>query len=147
MAFELQPEQAASVEEPIVIYEPLRTHRDVPACIHAGLAGIEHLTVPEIYPPPSMVPGLGPELDYFGFDSGVAEFAGPSHSPCEVVPGPLNLHLGAGELDSHGGRKDTPTEPSPLSDPDVSRLQVLAGESMGSLLSGDSVTGSETHQE
>jgi hypothetical protein len=147
MAFELQPELTGSVEEPIVIYEPLRTHRDVPAWIHAGLAGIEHLIAPESYPPSSLVPSLDPELDYLGFASGVAEFAGPSHSPGEVVPDPLNLHPGARELDSHEGRKDAPTEPSPLSDPDVSRYQVLGGESMGSLLSGDSLTGSETHQE
>jgi len=108
---------------------------------------MEHLSGTESYIPFSMTPTLGSELDYFGLNSGVSEYAVPSHSPDEVVPDSLDLHLGTGELDSHVGRKDASTEPSSLSDPETSNFQELGGESMGSLLSGDSLTGSETHQE
>jgi len=148
MALEPQPdERTGSIEDPIDTYEPPRTHCDVPAWISAELDGIEQLTAPESYLHSSLVPDLGPQLDYLGFDSGIEEFAAPSLSPGEVVPDPLNLHLGPGEFDSHDGHKDAPTESSQLSDLEVSRFQVLGGESMGSLLSGDSPTGSATHHE
>ena len=146
MTFGRQPEQNESAGEPTFIYEPSRTLCNVPSWMfYAGLAGMEHLSTPESYPHLSLTHTIGPGLDCFGFGPDVSEFAGPSHSPGEVVLDPLNLHIGARGLDSHEGRKDAPTEPSSLSEPVESRFRALGGESVGR--SGYSLTGSDAHQE
>ena len=145
MAFGRQSEH---VGEPTVIYEPSNMYRNMPAWIQAGfLTEIEALSTSEGCSTFSFVPTLGPELNFSGLTSNVSEHPGSSHSLGETISNPLDLYQGTGEFEFHCERKDAPTEPPSLTDPGTSRIQALGGESMGSLLSGDGLTSSVTHQE
>ena len=146
MAFWPQSEQVGPVGEATVIYEPSHPHRTVPTLIHAGLfTGIEPLSTSESCSTFSLAP-LSPSPNHSDFTSSVSEYPGSCYSSGRTIPDPLNLHLEAGELGFHWGRKNASAEPPPLPDPGVSGFQALGGKSMGSLPSEDGLTSSETHQ-
>lgn len=136
------------VEESTVIYDHSSTHRNImPTWIQTEfLTGIETLSTSECCSTFSLVPTLGPELNFSGLTSNVSEHPGPSHSPGETIPNPLGLYLGAGELDFHWESNRPPSEPPSLPDPGASRYQALGRKSMGSVLSTEGQTSTETNQ-
>ncbi len=147
MAFWPQSEPVGPVGETTVIYEPSHTHRAMPTLIHAGLlTGREPLSTSETCSTLSLAP-LCPSPNFSGFTSSVSEYAGSYYPSDGTIPDPLNLHLEAGELGFHWGRKNASAGTPPLPDPGVSRFQTLGGNSMGSLSSEDGLTSSETRQE
>lgn len=135
-------EPVGPVGETTVVFEPSHTHRAMPTLIQAGLP----LSASESCPTFSLAP-LWSSPDCSGFTSTVSEHAESYYPSGGTIPEPLDLHLEAGELGFHLGRKNTSAEPPPLPDPGVSTFQALGGKSMGSSPSEDGLTSSETHQE
>lgn len=131
---------------PTIIYGPPHNHPNMPTMIQSGpFTGIEPPSTSEYYF--SLAPTLWPEQNYSNFTSSMSEYSDPPHSSDEILPDALHLQLGVGEPGFQQGRKNASTEPIPLPDAGASRFQALGGESMGSSLSENGVTSSETHQE